>query len=137
MKPMKKTAPARLLAATAFAAAFAAPLVGSPALAQMDHSGHGAAPAAGQADAMAGYMAGMDRMMQDMAKMPVTGDADADFLLMMIPHHQSALDMAKVVLEAGDDPETLALARAIITAQEQEIAQMTAMLARLGVSLPQ
>ena len=42
-------------------------------------------------------------MMGAMDGMEPTGDADADFLLMMIPHHQSAIDMARVELEQGDD----------------------------------
>ncbi|TNC52081.1 DUF305 domain-containing protein [Rubellimicrobium rubrum] len=63
-----------------------------------------------------------------------TGDIDADFLLMMIPHHQSAIDMARVVLEQGDDEEVKAMAQTVIDAQEAEIAEMQAMLERLGVS---
>ena len=76
-----------------------------------------------------GYMATMDST-------AVTGNPDADFLLMMIPHHQSAIDMAEDVLTHGTDPEVRALAEAIITAQEQEIADMTEMRARLGVDAP-
>lgn len=107
-----------------FLAATLVAFLGHAAIAQDAHE-HGTA--------MAGYMSAMDAMMQDMADMPATGDADADFLLMMIPHHQSAIDMAKVVLEQGQDAETRALAEQIIAAQEQEIADMQAMLDRMGV----
>lgn len=79
----------------------------------------------------------MDPMDAMMAAMPMqsTGNPDADFLLMMIPHHQSAIDMALVELEAGTDPATRALAEAIIAAQEGEIAEMKAMLAAMGVAV--
>ncbi|WP_172329662.1 DUF305 domain-containing protein [Mangrovicoccus sp. HB161399] len=114
----------------------AALLLAAPAFAEsamtmsgMDHSAHGHE---GSGAAMQGYMDAMDDMMGAMAEMPSTGNADADFLVMMIPHHQSALDMAKVELAHGTDPETRALAERIIAAQEQEISEMTEMLARLA-----
>ncbi|MEN9912541.1 MAG: hypothetical protein RI956_985 [Pseudomonadota bacterium] len=53
-----------------------------------------------------------------------TGDADADFLAGMIPHHQGAIDMAKVVIAHGKDPKIKALAQAIIKAQVREISEM-------------
>jgi hypothetical protein len=53
-----------------------------------------------------------------------TGNADADFLAAMIPHHQGAIDMANVVLMHGKDPKIKALAQTIITAQEREIKEM-------------
>ena len=85
--------------------------------------------------AMGGFMAAMDTMMQNMPA-ESSGMVDADFLLMMIPHHQSAIDMARVELEQGQDEETKAMAQEIIDAQEAEIAEMRAMLERLGVEAP-
>lgn len=85
--------------------------------------------------ALQDLMAPMHAMMMGMP-MESSGDADADFLLMMIPHHQSAIDMARVELEQGDDEETRAMAQEIIDAQEAEIAEMRAMLERLGVEAP-
>ena len=116
-----------------------AALVALPVLAQMDHSkmGHGqmdhSAHGAERSEnpAVAAYQDANDRMHRDM-DIAFTGDADADFLRGMIPHHQGAIDMAKDVLEHGSDPEIRALAEAIITAQEAEIAQMQEWLAARG-----
>ena len=51
----------------------------------------------------------------------LTGDADRDFAQEMIPHHQSAVDMANDLLKSGKDPELKKLANEIIAAQQKEI----------------
>ena len=70
------------------------------------------------------YAGAMDKMHKDMMAVKPTGDADVDFVRGMIPHHQGAIDMAKVVLKEGKDPEIKKLAEGIIEAQESEIKQM-------------
>ena len=73
----------------------------------------------------------MNKMHEEMA-VKETGNADADFMRGMIPHHQGAIDMARIVLEKGSDPEVKALAQKVIAAQESEIAEMQDWLKRKG-----
>lgn len=70
--------------------------------------------------------------MQKNTTMTYTGDADVDFIMSMIPHHQGAIDMAKVALQFAKDPEVLELAQDVVTAQESEITFMTGWLAKNG-----
>jgi len=76
-----------------------------------------------------GYKDAMDRMMTGM-EAPYTGDADRDFVVQMIPHHQGAIDMAEVELKNGADPKIKALAGRIIAGQEKDIELMKAWLAK-------
>ena len=78
----------------------------------------------------AGYKSAMMKAMQTMPQF--SGDADVDFMKHMRPHHQAAIDMAKVVLANGKDAETKKLAQEIITAQEKEIAVIDAWLKKKG-----
>ena len=131
------------------AAAFAVLLM--PAVAQTPMPGHGSMPG------MAGRMdpAAMQKMMQDMMPadadaastkefkqvhmdmmrnmhVPFTGDADADFRKHMIPHHQGAIDMAKVALKHAKDSDTKKMAQKIIDDQEKEIGEMRDWLKKHG-----
>ncbi|WJH41166.1 DUF305 domain-containing protein [Aliirhizobium terrae] len=67
--------------------------------------------------------AAMDRMMEKMEIEP-TGDVDRDFVAMMTPHHQGAIDMALAVLKYGQNEQLKRLAQEIIVEQQQEIAAM-------------
>ena len=71
------------------------------------------------------FKAADDKMMMDMNR-PMTGNADQDFVAGMLPHHGGAVEMARVEIQYGKDPEMLRLAHGIVAAQEKEIAQMKA-----------
>lgn len=90
----------------------------------MRHDAPAAQPGASQA-----YRDAMMKMHRDM-DVPMTGNADRDFVTGMIPHHQGAIDMAEVELRYGRDPQLRRLARDIIAAQKREIAGMRQWLAR-------
>ena len=66
-----------------------------------------------------------------------TGDPDRDFVTMMIPHHQGAIDMAKALLLYGKDPQMRRLAQEIITDQQSEIELMQLWLKRRDAPAPQ
>ena len=75
---------------------------------------------------------GINAKMHGAMDIAFTGNADADFVRGMIPHHQGAIDMAKTVLAFGTDPEVRKLAEGIVKAQEGEIALLRDWLKRNG-----
>lgn len=117
--------------------------VAGMAYAQMDHSRPGSGgpmkmedmqgmmqmmmPEDGDTEATKAFKQADMNMMQGMA-VAYTGNPDVDFRLEMIPHHQGAIEMARVALQYATDPSTKAMAEAIISAQEKEIAEMQAWL---------
>lgn len=66
----------------------------------------------------------MQKMHVAMASIGPSGDSDVDFVRLMLPHHQAALDMAKTQLMNGKDPQMRRLAQEIITDQQSEIELM-------------
>lgn len=74
---------------------------------------------------------GMARMMKDMHAPGYTGQPDYDFLSMMVPHHEGAVEMARLVLIHGRDPMVRQLAQDIIASQTIEIAAMRGRMAVL------
>jgi uncharacterized protein (DUF305 family) len=75
--------------------------------------------------------AAMTAMDHAMARAPMTGEPDQDFLAMMIPHHEGAVEMARLVLVHGRDPLVRQLAEEILAGQQAEIISMTGRLAAL------
>ncbi len=123
---MCKTPPAALAGALLLC------LAGAAGAAEPMAMGHGSmAPAASPSPPGAGtpadraFAASNDAMMRGMA-VKASGDADRDFVAMMLPHHQGAVDMARVEVRYGKDPELRKLAADIIRAQAIEIAEMQA-----------
>lgn len=130
----------RVRAAMALAAALVLPLG-----AAFGQSAQTAAPSAAATPGMPGNQSatqGMQtaasrEMMDAMAKMNktmgdavMTGDPDKDFVRMMMPHHQGAIDMAEVELKYGKDRAMRKMATGIVAAQKKEIGEMQRWLAK-------
>jgi uncharacterized protein (DUF305 family) len=116
------------LAAAVFSglAAFSLPAIAEET---MGHEGH--AMMGDQGPSSMAFMQANDQMHAGMA-IEFTGNPDVDFVRGMIPHHQGAVDMARIVLEYGSDPEVKAFAEEVIAAQEAEIKWMQDWLAANG-----
>lgn len=111
----------------------------------MAHGGHGTSPAqpgsgahdhgatapsgAAASPSTAAFLAANEKMHRDMA-IAFTGDADRDFAAAMIPHHEGAIEMARIQIQYGRDPGMRRLAEAVIREQEREIAELREFLAR-------
>lgn len=122
------------LAALALAAAFAGPGFVEQALAQ--HQGHDGGTmkmdsASTDSAATKAFKEANAKMHKDM-DISYSGDADADFVRGMIPHHQGAIAMARVVLAHGKDPEIRKLAENVIRDQEKEVGEMREWLRKNG-----
>ena len=91
----------------------------------------GSAPAA-EAPYIAENVSAMTKMMIDMGIRP-SGDVDSDFVAMMVPHHQGAIEMAQAELRYGRNEPLRRMAQEIIVTQLQEI---TTMRLSLGQILP-
>lgn len=95
------------------------------------HAGHGTSPAQTASPSTKAYQAVNAKMHADM-NIKFSGDADVDFVKGMIPHHIAAVEMAKVVLQYGKDPELKKLATEIVAAQDKEIRLMREWLKKRG-----
>jgi uncharacterized protein (DUF305 family) len=106
----------------------------APALGQSSHQHHsGGAPAApAHSEAVKAYSTAMDRMHGPMMQGIQEPDPDVAFVKGMIPHHQGAIDMAKVVLQYGKDEQTKKWAADVIREQQREIDEMQAWLKAKG-----
>jgi hypothetical protein len=122
-KRMISLAAAASVTAASFALAEEATRTGHP---------HGAMPIQYVADRpdhleeqpfLSANVAAMKEMMADMMIEP-TGDVDRDFVAMMVPHHQGAVDMAKAELKYGHNEQLRRLAQEIVAKQQQEIKLM-------------
>ncbi|VVD59904.1 DUF305 domain-containing protein [Pandoraea anhela] len=118
----------RLSAASAAVSFAVAAVVATPPLAHASP----AAPSPDEAAFLQENDVAMDRMMRDMTVKP-GGDIDHDFVAMMIPHHQGAIDMAQAELRYGKNEQLRRIAQEIIVEQQQEI---IAMRIALGQPLP-
>jgi hypothetical protein len=116
---------------TVLAALVLSPLAG-PAIALAATPQTASSSTAAEQPFLAENDAAMTKMMDDMAIKP-SGDIDRDFVGMMAPHHQGAIDMAQAELRYGHNEQLRRIAQEIIVEQQQEI---LAMRIALGLPLP-
>jgi uncharacterized protein (DUF305 family) len=96
--------------------------------------------AAQMAPQAAGFMnamnTGMKKMDRDMTTASMNGNVDHDFAVMMLPHHQGAIDMAKAELSYGKDPVMRRLAQEILVDQQSETDAMLLWLSKARNTIP-
>ncbi|MGH8778464.1 DUF305 domain-containing protein [Paraburkholderia sp.] len=112
--------------AVALSAMFATPVFAAGATPTASTTASPEAPFLAENDAA------MTKMMNDMTVSP-SGDVDRDFVAMMVPHHQGAIDMAQAELRYGHNEQLRRIAQEIVVEQQQEI---VAMHVALGQPLP-
>ncbi|HYI38976.1 MAG TPA: DUF305 domain-containing protein [Allosphingosinicella sp.] len=86
--------------------------------------GRASAPSAPPSGPSSELVGAMHRMHETTNALPMTGDIDQDFAALMIPHHRSAVEMARVYLKHGKDPQLRRLSETVIASQEAEIRQL-------------
>lgn len=107
-------------------------------LAQGTHGGHSGPSTPAQtaqtphAPSTQGYRQANETMHRNM-DIAFSGNSDVDFVRSMIPHHQGAIDMAKVALQHAKDEQIRKWATDVIREQEREIAEMQTWLKKQGV----
>jgi uncharacterized protein (DUF305 family) len=119
LKSRRELVTSLVAAAVVTAAGFA---IGSASLAAQDLSRR---PSVAEAAYLKENDAAMTKMMNDMAVKP-TGDVDHDFVAMMAPHHQGAIDMSEAELRYGHNEQLIRIAQDIVVEELQEIAAMRA-----------
>ena len=97
--------------------------------AHMGHDMAGMTDTSGMNETQKAYAEAMDKMHPAMAAGVMAEDPDVAFICGMIPHHQGAIDMAKIELQYGKDSWAKEMAQKVIDAQTQEIADMRKWLA--------
>jgi uncharacterized protein (DUF305 family) len=96
------------------------------------HSGHSTPAQTTESPSTNGYRQANETMHRNM-DISFSGNPDVDFVRSMIPHHQGAIDMAKVALQHSKDEQIQRWATDVIREQEREIAEMQAWLRKKGI----
>lgn len=109
-------------------------LLTAPSLAMAQSTMKGMDMKSASSPATQEYMHAMQGMQQAMQGMTPTNDPNKDFVMMMKPHHQAAVEMAKSYLRYGDDPKLMKMAKDIVSSQIKEIKEMSEWQAKHGMA---
>ena len=123
---------ATALAGAALLTSLSMPAGAADKMAPMSKEQHESMSAKGDAKSMSSMdmHKSMMKGMKDMESMPMTGNADRDFAMMMKMHHQGAVEMANVELQQGKDAKLRSMAKNIIASQKKEIKEFDEWLAK-------